>query len=180
MIDHILLDMDGVLVDFFRAALRKHNAEHLVYGWPPGEWFMERVLGISDKAFWAPIDADPSFWMSLSGYQDWRKLYAACCAYAPTTIATTPSHHPHSAYGKVVWLQKHLGEDFRSYMLGPQKHLLATPTRLLIDDRDENCERFEKAGGKALLVPRPWNSRHAEYDLGDALIYEELSALFDG
>jgi len=28
---------------------------------------------------------------------------------------------------------------------------------LLIDDNAKNCEKWEKAGGKAVLVPRPWN-----------------------
>ncbi len=48
--------------------------------------------------------------------------------------------------------------------IGGKKHLLAHKDALLIDDRDENVAEFRHAGGKAILIPRPWNNQRCHTD----------------
>ena len=63
--------------------------------------------------------------------------------------------------GKAAWVNKHLSfYNTRLIITTASKLLLAGPNTLLIDDRDKNVEEFRKAGGQAILVPRPWNKNH--------------------
>ena len=72
---------------------------------------------------------------------------------------TTPVEDPESLAGKLEWIHKYFPEWMhRQYLMGPQKHLLAGPGSLLIDDSEENVEKFRQHDGQAILVPRPWNS----------------------
>jgi hypothetical protein len=45
--------------------------------------------------------------------------------------------------------------------MGSPKFLCAKPDNILIDDSDKNCNSFIKAGGKAILVPQPWNNQYS-------------------
>jgi hypothetical protein len=86
---------------------------------------------------------------------------SVCEGFAPTTILTSPSKDPAAAAGKTRWLQSVFGRDFRSYLIGPDKQSCARPGAVLIDDRDENCDSFRQAGGRAIVFPQRWNSGHA-------------------
>ena len=49
----IYLDIDGVCVDFLRGALHLHlgeGADRMMEEWPKGQWYIEKVLGISEEA----------------------------------------------------------------------------------------------------------------------------------
>lgn len=158
---HIFIDMDDVLFDFVGEALRLHGRPEVLDNYPPKEWRLSAVLGISDADFWGKIDdAGPGWWANLPLLPRAMELVELCRTYAPITIATSPSRHWHSAAGKIQALQKHFGPDFRDYMIGPQKHLLARRGCLLIDDADRNVLAFDEAGGATCLVPRPWNRGH--------------------
>jgi hypothetical protein len=75
-------------------------------------------------------------------------------------LLTSPTIDPECLAGKLEWIHANL-PDFlhRQYLVGPPKHFCARPDTLLIDDNDKNCAAFREAGGHAILVPRPWNSR---------------------
>jgi hypothetical protein len=73
-------------------------------------------------------------------------------------IATSPTKDPACAAGKVDWIHAHFPEWMhRSYAITPRKWFFAQPGSLLVDDNEKNCRLFRKNGGRALLVPRPWN-----------------------
>ena len=76
-------------------------------------------------------------------------------------ILTSPVLNPSCAAGKIEWIYEFCPEWLhRQYLIGPMKHMCARPDALLIDDSDANVEAFQKHGGQAVLVPRPWNSGH--------------------
>lgn len=163
MIDTILLDLDGVLVDFFTPALELFGKGHLIDSWTPGEYRLHPSLGITEAEFWRAIDAEGiGWWEDLPPYPWCHELYDFCKGKAKNVyIATSPSRYFASAAGKVRWLQEQFGAGFRDYMIGPHKHLMAKPGVLLIDDSDANIDLFSEHGGPAILFPRPWNSLHA-------------------
>lgn len=162
-IERIFLDMDGVLVDFVGGVLKLFGKEDLLETWPPGEYNLGAVLGLSLNKIWRKIDDAPCWWQGLESYAWASNLRDVCLYYdVPVTIATSPSRSPWSASGKVQWIQSFLGKRFRNYIITPDKSLLSRPGAVLIDDSDANCKAFDTVsnGGVAVTFPRPWNRLH--------------------
>lgn len=159
----LFVDMDGVLTDFVTAAMRLFGFIYVEEIYPIREAEVSRVIGVSDAELWAAIDRDANFWHTLNKF-DWADdLIALVEEYDPQfTIASSPGADPASPYGKAFWLRHHYKLTPKRYMLGSQKHLLAAPGRVLIDDSDAKCQAFTDAGGVAIVFPQPWNSAHEE------------------
>jgi len=191
MVDHILLDMDGVLSDFQRAAMgmfgytRSTTSHHpggvmfsheddtagQGYGdrlYPYGEWDIPSVLGISANTFWNKLHLNENFFAKLPVLEGARELLDFIRnSGIPFTICTSPSLDAEDATAKVRWMRTLLEDsNFMDYMVGPQKWLMANPCHLLIDDSPVNCEAFRKPrgsspGGQAFLWPQYWNEAHS-------------------
>ena len=171
------IDMDGVLVDFVNLALKIHDREDLQTNWPPGETDIHRLLNISKSDFWEKLDSlGASLWKNLPPYPWYQELIGIVESFSPWTILTSPSLNPECPTGKVQWMNLHLQEGFRNFLIGPQKHLLAQSDRVLIDDSDVKIDQFRHAGGKAILFPQPWNSNHGISDRMD-YIRDELNRI---
>jgi hypothetical protein len=59
-------------------------------------------------------------------------------------------------------MMKHWRSMANRLHVGNDKHLLAGPGRLLIDDHPGNCHDWNESGGVSILFPRPWNTRYSE------------------
>lgn len=157
--------MDGVISDFVTAALSLHDSVNAIEDWPVGEWHVSKVLGISSREFWHEINLQGhSFWSELPAYPWMDELVATIRQYAPFTILSSPSLVPECLSGKVWWLQQYFGRSFRDFMIGPHKYHCAKPDVVLIDDSDENVQKFRTHGGQAILFPQIWNQNHAISD----------------
>lgn len=162
----VFVDLDGVMVDFTRAAFKVLGCEEKLDAWPLGSYAIEDVAEVSTDEFWDTLDAQgPEFWETLPTLpwadalykmledwvgDPWNQLY----------VATSPSRAPVSAMGKVHWMRNYFGTKFRRYMLGSHKYLLAGPDRVLIDDSDAKIKKFVQFGGTGILFPQLWNSNH--------------------
>jgi hypothetical protein len=165
--------MDGVIADFFGAALALWDFPPEQY--PVNEWEIADVLGISVTEFWDRINATPDFWLGIKPFPWMKMLLDGIEATGiDWTIATSPSRDPGCLSQKVHWLRLHLGKKFTGYMVGSRKFLMANPRNLLIDDNDANVDNFRAHGGKAILFPALWNSRHAEREHAAATTISEL------
>ena len=157
----ICLDIDGVLADFVGGAGK-------VVGYDPAVvtiWDYYHLVGKTEDEFWAIVDAaGAEFWADLPSYPWRQKVYDYCSSLGDTILLTTNSKHHKSAEGKVLWMQKYFGENFRNYLMGPKKEFCAHENTVLIDDSDANCEKFRKHGGNAILFPRPWNENRGIAD----------------
>ena len=113
--------------------------------------------------FWAAVPR--SVWVEVpeSPFFPWLlETCAQAVGQANVCIATSPTKCPESLAGKLEWIHKHFPQWMhRQYAITPRKHLLARPDSLLIDDYPVNAARFEARGGRAILVPRPWNANWA-------------------
>lgn len=158
---HILVDMDGVLCDFFGAALSLWGFDSANY--PAQEWEIANVLGISVSDFWGTIDKVPDFWRNIQPYPWTADLIEFLDGTgARWKVLTHAWRDPQCAAQKVEWLQKNICRDFDRFSLDGScdKYLLAGPGRLLIDDSDKNVSSFIAHGGSAVLFPQRWNSLH--------------------
>lgn len=167
----IFLDLDGVLVDFVGPALALHRKAI-----PPRDvrWNFPDQVGIPQEAFWKPLGFD--FWANLPWTREGRALLEAVEDIdAPFGYLTSPCQTEGCAEGKRAWARKHLPCRGAKVFIGSAKHLLAHPGALLVDDHDANVEAFRAAGGKAILVPRPWNTRREETDDAGGFDVESLA-----
>lgn len=161
-IEHIFLDVDGVLADWVGGVcdLFGVDYEHLISNWGD-EWGIHNEIDVPPAEMWRRIDENGlQFWSNLNPFPWAQDLLRCCQKIAPTTILTSPSLHHSCAAGKVRWMDRHLSQDgrpFRDFLIGPDKSVCARPGALLIDDKLSNCRQFEMAGGGYILFPRPWN-----------------------
>lgn len=156
----IVLDMDGVLVDFCQAAYRTHGRTQAAN--EPAEFDFFEQWGMTADEFWEPINQrGPEWWRDIPIFPWAADLMEVVKSHVDFIVATASSHHGHSAAGKVEALQKIFGDKFRDYFITPRKWLLAAPDRILIDDNEENCDRFRMNGGWSILFPQPWNRNRA-------------------
>ena len=166
-IRHILIDMDGVLTDFVSHFVKTFNF-HLPPQWPKGEFSLAKIVGIEEDALWSRIaEVSPGYWANMPSTDFCDELLDIVRrSRIPFTISTSPSNDAWSASGKLLWIQRMFGRNFRNFMIGPHKHLMASADVALIDDYDKNLAAFEAHGGIAIPVPQVWNS----YE-GDPLAY---------
>lgn len=167
----IRLDMDGVLCQFVEQSRIAHKipldfkeADH---------WNYFKDWGVSGTEFWKVINEDEFFWEKISPYFWNDDLLNIVSKVDPDyMLLTSPHNHPHCYKGKCSWIQKHLGLNVpERAIFTAKKDDCASPNRVLIDDNDENCEKFIAAGGLAIVFPQKWNSN--EFLVNDRLDYIE-------
>lgn len=179
----ILLDMDGVLVDFLSDTIRLLNKAYNKnvtleqYASEFGQWGTYDYYGISVAEFWKPINEDPTFWLDLKPMPWFKKLYLALSVLGEVTIVTAPSNDPECAKQKLIWLDKHLGINPSSVFLGHRKYLMAG-NGILIDDYHKNVDAFKAAGGDAILIPSTWNTNNLTFEQIWNVIIKEYKLIY--
>ena len=151
----ILLDMDGVLVDFVGAANALHDRPDYI----PDRYDYWTEWGITEDDFWRPInELGEAFWANLPLY-DWAEdLIHYCLSLDNIFVATKASTRvPSSTAGKIKSIKRIFGASFDDFAVISDKSRLAARGRILIDDHPTNCFHFQFAGGQAIVFPRPWN-----------------------
>ena len=134
----IFCDMDGCLVDFER------GYEELTGIYLRGEFQ-------KGDDFWDPISkAGVGFWAGLKWMPDGQKLWDYIKQYKPNLLSA-PSREESSRIGKHVWVKNKIPGTKLILRYAKQKKELATPTSILIDDRIENINDWESAGGIGIL-----------------------------
>jgi 5'(3')-deoxyribonucleotidase len=176
----VLLDMDGVLVDFVGAAIERLNkklgrnitikqlaTDHQI-------WSIEKVYGISGNEFWEIVEEGHDLWCNLKPFLWADLLLAYCKTLGRVTICTSPSLSPNCAAQKTKWLVDHFDLNNTGLMIGGRKDLMARHNNLLIDDSPTNIEKFTSKGGKGILVPSNWNTPNLNYTMVKRAIEEGL------
>lgn len=150
----VFLDLDGVLVDFRRGVCEVFKQE------PSNDWTFwkhweevntEDVNDRCDACFWSSLHWTPD---GIDIEQVIKEKFDPDDIY----LLTTPMRNPGSGIGKLWWIEDHMPWAYDHTILSyAPKSLLAGPDTLLVDDKDENIAEFVAAGGRGILVPRPWN-----------------------
>jgi len=150
----IFLDMDGVIVNFVKGMCKMHGEPEIK------EWLTPQIFGLTIKQFWAPCNFT-NFWANLEWMPDGCKILRTAEKIGDVYILTAPTLSANSYSGKIKWIENNLIRYKHRTIICPCKELLAG-NGILVDDSDKNVDTFRKAGGQAILVPRPWNSRFGE------------------
>ena len=161
----VYLDQDGVLADFIAGICRAHGRDD-PYHYPEskGVWDIWELWGnMPLDQFWQPCEYD--FWSGLPKTPEADAIqllatYAAIASSSHVRVITSPSENSGCVNGKLDWLDHyypHLGHEV-IFERDKWKYAKVAQGSLLIDDNANNCDKWERAGGKAILVPRPWNT----------------------
>lgn len=184
MITRVLLDLDGVLNKFYHHALHYLGIADYSDETHPVECGYDIIAAanklagyerFTPRAFWNAIPRH--VWATAPKSEECDWLLDECVRLVGrdgVCIATSPTLDPDSLAGKLEWIHANLPPWLhRQYLVGPCKQFLAHPQALLVDDADRNIDSFRLWGGRAVLVPRPWNSEHRLSTRG------KLSGFFD-
>lgn len=174
-IEQIHIDLDDVLNRCTMAALSHVGCPVDIYDEstfdPEWGWDIVRAANVlhpsrkfTKESFWMHMDS--RFWTNIPKSSECDELIDKCAKAVGrenVCILTTPISDPYCLAGKLEWIHKFTPPWMhRQYMMGVKKELCAKPGSLLIDDRDLNVDRFREAGGSAILMPRPWNTKWHE------------------
>ena len=149
------LDLDGVVCDLLTGIenLRNVKLNRTEYGID-----FENTLGMPEKEFWETMSA--SNWADLPKMEDADEILELVRPYKPIVLSAHPGHGAANCIaGKVRWIEMNMPDYFKEdrWFFGRGKDKLAYGDAVLIDDHEYNTDKWEKAGGDAILVPRPWN-----------------------
>lgn len=178
----VYLDLDEVLCQFCAPACELWGVtyEDALRHWPPGQWGMHGPLaaavresgqcfnpevdgkGVTEDIFWRALTRNEEFWANLPVTPWAHHLVAevAGLTCGDWKVVTTPSRCPSSFAGKKRWLDRFFGGHRSDLIFCYDKAELAGPGRVLVDDRDDNCEAFAREGGVAVTFPRHHNRHH--------------------
>jgi hypothetical protein len=155
MFKQLFLDMDGVIVDFDAGVRRKYNVD-----WYPTEWKIPYAeFGTTFEIFWAGLDSG-TFWNRLPWTKDGKRIQAIVEPMCPVIL--TAAAMPFAVPGKLMWLKREYPDAIKDRRVlicngHAGKAAVAGPGKILIDDKNENIDEWEAAGGMGILYPRPWN-----------------------
>lgn len=159
---YLLLDMDGVLVDFVKGALEIHNnltTTEELYAGKHGGYDIVPLFNMTAPAFWKPMDEE--FWAKLDWMPDGEEILKLCeetFGRENIVICTKPSPNYGCEAGKRRWVERHLPKHYKDNIeFSAKKWMKAGWSLGLVDDDDNNNKLFTSAGGKAFPVPRIWN-----------------------
>jgi hypothetical protein len=157
----LLLDLDGVCVDFISAICKLHGKPYL-YDDPKflGRYDTEAAWGITNEELLKPTNS-LDWWEMLEPMYDLQSTIELILKYFKPKdvciLSKPPSCSPAAMEGKWYWCDHHL-PMFKNKLFGNTKAFCAHREAVLLDDDDFKIDKFRMEGGRGALFPRPWNS----------------------
>lgn len=155
----VFLDLDGVMANFQDAVCAVHGVQTpYLDSANHGSYDMYKLMGMTAKQIEAPLTF--KFWSRLEKMDDADLILAFAKSLGTVYFLSAPVDTNGCRDGKHVWVKRNYPQHRLILCDAEAKHAVAHPGAWLIDDRDDNVKRFRRGLGKAVLVPRPWNSLH--------------------
>ena len=174
----IFLDLDGVLADFLTIAELHYDEEAT-----PGVHGFHHQLGLEWPAFMNGLESH-QFWLNLPELPFAEEIVQMVLGRIDETdlyFLSAPGFVANCAHQKLAWVKSFLCEisiDIKTQLICTSyKDLFARNDRLLIDDNEENCARWEMEGGQAFLYPQRTNSLHCYTNNPIPLLSQALDRL---
>lgn len=153
------IDVDGVLANFTEGVCKLFGKEESF--WPTGQWDFPVEFGGEDRVYELIDHCSPQFWAELNLMPHAKAIVNLlegkygqenCCF-----LTSPPKSNPSAATGKQEWINNHFTRYRRQVLIGAAKEFCAHENAILIDDYLPNCQKFQRHGGKAILVPSRFN-----------------------
>lgn len=133
----IFLDLDGVMADFDLHLKTEGKREE------------------NGKTKWDALDE--AWWTTMPPVSGARDFYDTVKSLATVKFLTAPVLSEECFSGKAIWIQRFLPEKGKNALLdliicpSKDKHFLAKSNHILVDDRQNNVDDWNKAGGIGIL-----------------------------
>lgn len=150
----IYIDMDGVVADFDRAVIQRHNPtpQDIEYSKNNQRW---------PKTIWQQIIKDPHFYRDLPKMPQADRMITIARRFRDTlgwnlymlTAIPKDNDIPDCIQDKILWMNQHYPDipvRFGPYSQDKQFH--AKPGDILVDDKPSNIEQWRNRGGTAIQV----------------------------
>lgn len=175
----VLVDLDGIVVDFLRVFLRAYNGKYndTLRKADIIEWEVSRivkplcgvagVLGILDEdRFFDRLRPLPG---AIEG------VLQISQELGHEVLIVTAAGSADSARAKLTWVQHYLGWGRRRVIIGDHKHLIDAD--VLIDDKPLTLRRWkaERPNARAMTIAYPYNRVVADLVDLDAHSYEDTT-----
>lgn len=151
----IFIDSDGVLRDFVGACEKRYKRQ---FNFSENKNIQE-LLGFDGEQWESELD-NFKFWADMKPTVDAKDLMKLLKTYfyaEQIYIITSAQQTPCAISGCTSWYKKYLPSFKDRIIYAKDKSLFAKPNHILIDDFQKEYSNFSKAGGWAILFPRPWN-----------------------
>jgi len=140
---NLFLDIDGVFADF------DGHFQSLFGSAPPV---------FDQKYMWALIDKNHTqFWGGIPLKAGALDMWATFKVYSPTFLTGLPyTRYEGARRHKLEFVQRHFegAPTITCFSRDKQKHMTG-PGDVLLDDRKDNCARWNDAGGRAVFYTDP-------------------------
>jgi hypothetical protein len=137
----IYSDMDGVITDF------DSKFKSLSGGIPPSEY--EQKYG--KEKFWELIsNKGVGFWVGMQWMSDGKEYWDYIKQFNPKLLSA-PSKEQSSRLGKRLWVKNNIPGTELILRSADKKREFASPTSILIDDRESNINQWRQDGGIGIL-----------------------------
>jgi len=150
---NLFVDVHGVLANFLKSFCDYHELLGVYENWPKGQYDIETVTGISWMEF--PL-CDIA---TLPEMPDYCEIMPLIVSHNVAFISRVA--HEQMAGATFYWLQQRVTPPTFIFCETLKAHSLPQDTMqagILIDDCDAEVDAWVAKGGKAILLPRPWNS----------------------
>ena len=148
---NIYLDMDDVLVDFKTYVKNHFNITQEITTWYFFKWMFPDTYEEESNKFFKNMSVPD--WVNLGKTSRSDELYQLCRKISSNRVcilsAPPTSGLFNCATGKNKWIQKHYPDT--PVIIDPVKWRYAAVNSILIDDKEENCNKFIRHGGHAWL-----------------------------
>lgn len=133
----VFCDLDGVLADFAQGVRNK---------------FKKNIDEIKPSLMWGVINKSATFFDTLPWMPRGKELWEHIKQYHPIILTGVPPGSSTAAEQKIRWCKRELGEDVQVITCTTkEKPKYCLSKSILIDDRTDNLNAWNKKGGKFFL-----------------------------
>jgi hypothetical protein len=133
----IFCDLDGVLADFEQGVRNK---------------FKKNIDELKPTLMWGVINKSKTFFETLPWMEKGRELWSRIEQYNPIILTGVPPSSSTAVEQKIRWCQRELGPNVKVITCATKdKPNYCTYGSILIDDRTDNLNAWNKKGGKFIL-----------------------------